>query len=44
MLAEHGLEEALARDIRRIVVGHRELFEDHVALVLELSGVEHAMR
>lgn len=41
MIAQHGLEEPLARDIRRIVVGHRELFEDDAALGFELLGVEN---
>ena len=44
MLAEHGLEEALARDVGRVVVGHRQLFEDHPALVLELRRVEQRSR
>ena len=38
MLAEHRLEEPLAHDIGRIVVGHRELFEDDPALGLEIVG------
>jgi hypothetical protein len=42
MPAEHGLEEALARDIRRVVVGHREFLEDDAALVLELDRVDQA--
>jgi hypothetical protein len=44
MLAEHRLEETLARDIRWVVVGHGELFEDDAALVLEVAGVDKARR
>ena len=36
MLTEDRLEEPLARDIRRVVVGHRELFEDDAPFALEL--------
>ena len=40
MVAEHRLEEPLADDVGRVVVGHRQLFEDDAALGLELVGVE----
>ncbi len=40
MLPQHGLEEALVRDVRRVVARHRELLEDDAALVVELDGVE----
>ena len=40
MLTEHGLKKTLARDIRRVVVGHGQLFQDHAAFVLELFRVD----
>ena len=42
MLTEHGLEEPLARDIRWIIVGHREFFQNDTALGLELCRVKQA--
>ncbi|GMA96750.1 hypothetical protein GCM10025881_35740 [Pseudolysinimonas kribbensis] len=41
VVAEDGLEQPLPHDIRRIVVGRRELLEDDPAFALELLGVEN---
>ncbi len=40
MVAEHGLEEPLARDVGGVIVGRAELLEDHAALVVELVLLE----
>ena len=42
--AHHRLEEPLARDIRRIVVGHRQFFENHAAFVLEVGRIDQRRR
>ena len=41
VIAEDRFEEALTRDVARVVIRHGELFEDHAALVLEVHRVEH---
>ena len=38
--AEHGLGEPLVHDVTGVVVVHRELFEDHPALVLDVVDVQ----
>ncbi|OEI67249.1 putative protease [Curtobacterium sp. ER1/6] len=38
---ERGGEEGLARDVRRVVGGHREFLEDDPALDVERVGLEH---
>ena len=42
--AQDSCRELLVHDVGRVVVVHRELFEDHAALGLELVGVEPGRR
>jgi hypothetical protein len=42
VVPQDGLEEALARDVARVVVRHGELLEDDAPLGLELVGVDEA--
>ena len=45
-VAEDGLRERVVHEVGRVVVAHRDLFEDHAALVVDVGveqqrGVDH---
>ena len=43
-VSEHLLRKRLVHEVRRIVLVHRDLFEDHAALGVNLLGLEERAR